>query len=108
MAKPTTRMRKEYFRVLSWSLSTRLGPRPVLLQPAHHVACAVSLQPGRARLAWAEPAAAPPRGTLCSSRSTESFQLTVTSFSEIIFGFKVTEDFSPWGLQRCSKFASQR
>lgn len=82
------------------------GPRP---PPTSYCAvCAVSLQPGRARPAWAGPAAAPPRGPFCSSRSTDGFQLTAASFSEILFGFKVTEDCSPWGLPRCSKFASQR
>lgn len=101
-------MRKKYLHLLSWSLGTWSCPRP-LQPPACPPCCLCRLSPGgKGTSGLGRPSCSPTTGTLCSSRSTESFQLTVTSFSEILFGFKVTEDCSPWGPQRCSKFLSQR
>lgn len=75
-----------------WAHSQVWGPGR--LQHAHPTVCAVPLQQGMARPAWAGLAAAPPWGTLCSSRSTESFQLTITSFQKSYLASKYRRLFS--------------
>lgn len=51
--------------------------------------------------------AGPPRGPSALHAPLRIFNYC-NFLSKIIFGFKVTEDCSPWGLLRRSKFASQR